>query len=64
MDIFRWKHGAPPAMPEPWHFGTTGQIDVQMKEHFTYLRVYENPTTQETVYQPVTADQHCFRYTI
>jgi hypothetical protein len=62
MDIFRWKQGYPPSLPEPLHFGLNGQIEVQMKEHFTYLRVYEDPVTKQAIYQPVTAQQHCFRY--
>jgi hypothetical protein len=63
MDIFRYhtNSGTP---PEPSHFSNNGEVDVVMKNHFTHIKVYEDSSDGEIVYEPAQANQHCFRYYI
>ena len=49
----------------PTILGQTTPIDtLALKEHSTLIYVYQEPTTNETAFHPVQADQHCHRYFI
>ena len=46
----------------PTLLGQATPVDiVPLKEHSTLVYIYQNPTTNETAFHPIQADQQCHR---
>ena len=49
-------------VPDPDLLGQSDPIGIlPLKEHATLVYIYQDPTTNETAFHPVQADQHCHR---
>ena len=49
-------------VPNPNLLGQSIPIGIlPLKEHATLVYIYQDPTTNETAFHPVQADQHCHR---
>ena len=47
---------------DPDLLGQSDPISIlPLKEHATLVYIYQDPTTNETAFHPVQADQHCHR---
>ena len=47
----------------PTILGRSKPIEIlPLPEHSSLIHIYQDPTTKETAFHPVQADQHCHRY--